>query len=99
MFNPLKAAQGVASGAGDMAKLVNEARKLQNALKEIVINEQKGRAEVELTADMKIRSVKINGEEYNDLKDCLNDAIEKAQKKAAAKMQEAGGLGSLLGGR
>ena len=47
---------------------------------------------------MKIKSVKISGEEMGDLKDALNDAIEKAQKKAAAKMQEAGGLSSLLGG-
>ncbi len=93
MFNPLKAAQG----AGDMAKLVNEARKLQNALKEIIVTEQKGRAHVELSADMKIRSVKVNGEEMNDLKEALNDAMDKAQKKAAQKMQELGGLGGMFG--
>ena len=46
---------------------------------------------------MKIHSVKISGEEYNDLRDALNDAIEKAQKRAAQKMQEMGGLGGLLG--
>lgn len=72
---------------------------LQSALKQIIINEEKGRAQVELSADMKIHSVKINGEEYSDLRDCLNDAIEKAQKKAAQKMQEMGGLGSMLGGK
>ncbi len=48
---------------------------------------------------MKVHSVKVNGEEMNDLKDCLNDAMEKAQKRAAQKMQEMGGLGNLLGGR
>ena len=92
MFNPLKQ-------VGELNELRKQAMQLQNALKQITINEQKGRAEVELSADMKIHSVKVNGEEMNDLKDCLNDAIEKAQKKAAQKMQEMGGLGSLLGGR
>jgi hypothetical protein len=90
MFNPLK-------GLGEINELRKQAMQLQNALKQIIINEQKGRAEVELSADMKIHSVKLNGEEYNDLRDCLNDAIEKAQKKAAAKMQEMGGLGGMFG--
>lgn len=90
MFNPLKQ-------VGELNELRKQAMSLQNALKQIVINEQKGRAEVELSADMKIHKVKVNGEEMNDLKDCLNDAIEKAQKKAAQKMQEMGGLGGMFG--
>lgn len=82
-----------------MAKLVSEAKKLQKALKEIVVSAEKGRAFVELTADMKVKSVKVNNEEMNDLKDALNEAMEKAQKKAAQKMQEmGGGLSGLLGG-
>ncbi len=92
MFNPLKQ-------VGELNELRKQAMQLQAALKQIIINEQKGRAEVELSADMKIHSVKVNGEEMNDLKDCLNDAIEKAQKKAATKMQEMGGLGNMFGGR
>ena len=92
MINPLK-------GLGELNELRKQAQQLQNALKEISITEEKGRAKVELTADMKIHSVKINDEEYSDLRDALNDAIEKAQKKAAQKMQEMGGLGNLLGGR
>ena len=90
MFNPLK-------NLGELNDLRKQAMQLQNALKQIIINEEKGRAQVELSADMKIHSVKINGEEYSDLRDCLDDAIEKAQKKAAQKMQEMGGLGGLLG--
>lgn len=92
MINPLK-------GLGELNELRKQAQQLQSALKEISITEEKGRAKVELTADMKIHSVKINDEEYSDLRDALNDAIEKAQKKAAQKMQEMGGLGNLLGGR
>jgi len=82
---------------GELNELRKQAQQLQAALKEILITEEKGRARVELSADMKIHSVKINGEEFNDLRDCLNDAIEKAQKRAAQKMQEMGGLGGLLG--
>ncbi len=93
MFNPLK-------GLGDLNELRKQAVKLQNELKQIVVSSQKGRADVEMTADMKIRYVKVNGEDMSDLKDALNDVIEKAQKKAAAKMQEmGGGLGGLLGGK
>lgn len=92
MFNPLK-------GMGDLNELRKQAMALQKALKEIIVTEEKGRAYVKMSADMKIHEVKINGEEMNDLKDALNDAIEKSQKKAAAKMQElGGGLGGLLGG-
>ena len=76
MFNPLK-------GMGELNELRKQAMQLQNALKQIVIFEEKGRASVEMTADMKIKSVKVSGEEMNDLRDCLNDAIEKSQKKAA----------------
>lgn len=90
MFNPLK-------GLGDLNELRKQAQVLQNALKQIVVVEEKGRAKVELTADMKIHSVKINDEEMHDLRDALNGAIEKAQKKAAAKMQEIGGLPGLFG--
>ncbi|OGH16980.1 MAG: hypothetical protein A3C30_01880 [Candidatus Levybacteria bacterium RIFCSPHIGHO2_02_FULL_40_18] len=92
MFNPLK-------GLGEINELRKQAQALQNALKEILIVEEKGRARIELSADMKIHSVKINEEEYSDLRDALNDAIEKAQKRAAQKMQEMGGLGGLLGGK
>ena len=92
MFNPLK-------GLGDINELRKQAMALQKALKEIIVTEEKGRAFVEMSADMKIRSVKVSGEEMTDLRDCLNEAIEKSQKKAASKMQElGGGLGGLLGG-
>lgn len=91
MFNPLK-------GLGDLNELRKQATALQNALKQIVVTAEKGRAYIELTADMKVKSAKISGEEMKDLVDALNEALEKAQKKAAQKMQElGGGLGGLLG--
>lgn len=91
MFNPLK-------NIGELNELRKQAMELQNALKQIVVTASRGRASVELTADMKVQKVTVNGEEMNDLKDALNEALEKAQKKAAGKMQEmGGGLGGLLG--
>jgi DNA-binding protein YbaB len=88
MFNPLKS-------IGELKKLRDQAQALQKELQKIEIVEQKGRAEVVLSADMKIKSVKMNGEELNDLREALNSAIDKAQKKAAEKMQAMGG--GLLG--
>jgi DNA-binding protein YbaB len=88
MFNPLKSIE-------ELKKLRDQAQALQKELQKIEIVEQKGRAEVVLSADMKIKSVKMNGEEFNDLREALNSAIDKAQKKAAEKMQAMGG--GLLG--
>ena len=59
MFNPLK-------GLGDLNELRKQAMQLQAALKQIVVTSEKGRAYVELTADMKIQSVKVNGEERGE---------------------------------
>ena len=91
MFNPLK-------NIGELNELRKQAMELQKALSQIVVTASRGRAQVTMTADMKVQSITVNGEEMRDLKDALNEALEKAQKKAAAKMQEmGGGLGGLLG--
>lgn len=95
MFNPMKGLGAL----GDIKKLRDEAMKIQKELKEIVVTASRGRVSVELTADMKVRSFKMNEEEMRDAVDALNDALDKAQKKAASKMQEmGGGLSGLLGG-
>lgn len=92
MFNPVK-------GVSQLKKLRDEAKKIQDALSEIEVEEERGRAYIKLTADMKVKEIRINDEEMSDVKDALNDAIEKAQKKAARKMQEmGGGLSGLFGG-
>jgi DNA-binding protein YbaB len=93
MINPLK-------GLGDLNELRKQASKLQEELKKLEVTEERGRAHIVMTGDMKIKSFKINGEEMNDVKDALNEALNKVQKKAASKMQEmGGGLGGLLGGK
>lgn len=94
MFNPMKGL----SAMGDIKKLRDEAMKIQKELKEIVVTASRGRVSVELTADMKVKNFTLNNEEMRDAIDALNEALEKAQKKAAAKMQEmGGGLSGLLG--
>lgn len=94
MFNPMKGLGQL----GDLKKMRDEAMKIQKELQQIVVTASRGRVSVELTADMKVKNFTVNDEEMKDAVDALNEALEKAQKKAAGKMQEmGGGLGALLG--
>jgi len=92
MFNPLKQ-------AAELKKLRDTAKQIQKELEQIEVETDKGRARVVMNGNMKVKSIEINGEEMNDVRDAINDAVEKAQKKSAMKMQSMGaGLSSLLGG-
>lgn len=92
MFNPLKQ-------AGELKKLRDQAKAIQKELEQIEVEAEKGRVKIVMSGDMKVKSVEINGEEMRDAKDAINDAVEKAQKKSAQKMQQMGaGLSSLFGG-
>ncbi|RJQ24820.1 YbaB/EbfC family DNA-binding protein [Candidatus Parcubacteria bacterium] len=91
MFNPLK-------GVGDLKKLRDEAMKLQQELKKIEVTSEKNDISVVVTGDMKVKSIKMDGEEMFDLKEIINKALEESQKKAASKMQQmGGGIQNLLG--
>jgi len=90
MFNPLK-------GLGDLKKMRDEAMKLQRELESVEIVKDKGNVHVVVTAAMKVRTLKVNGQEMFDIKDALNDALEEAKKKASSKIQQMGSLQSLLG--
>lgn len=90
MFNPLKT-------IGDLKKMRDEAVKIQKELEGVEIEERRGRVSVVVTAAMKIKSLKVDGEEQFEIKDALNQALGEAQKKASAKIQQMGGLQSLLG--
>lgn len=97
MFDSIK---GLGKGLGDLNKLRQEAKRLQDELKRLEVTEERGRTQVIVSGDMRIKSLKINGEEMSDVKDAVNEAMEKVQKKAAQKMQEmGGGLQGLLGGK
>lgn len=85
--------------AGEIKKLRDSAKKIQDELAQIEVESEKGRVRVVMTGDMKVRSVEINGEEMKDAREAFNEAVDKAQKKSAQKMQQMGaGLQELLGG-
>ncbi|MDO8269538.1 MAG: YbaB/EbfC family nucleoid-associated protein [Candidatus Levybacteria bacterium] len=92
MINPFKQ-------AAELKKLRDQANAIQKELAQIEVEAEKGRVKIVMTGDMKVKSVEINGEEMRDAKDAINEAVDKAQKKSAQKMQQmGGGLQELLGG-
>ena len=92
MINPFKQ-------AGEIKKLRDQAKKIQDELSQVEVEAEKGRVKVVIDGNMKVKSVVINGEEMKDAKDAFNDAVDRAQKKSAQKMQQMGaGLQDLLGG-
>lgn len=93
--------------AFDQMKMLNDLRKAQKALaKEIIeVEAGDGAVVVQITAELKIKSIKINPE-YVDLEDistlehwieiAIRDGMAKAQEIAAEKMKPLmGGLGKL----
>lgn len=92
MINPFKQ-------AAEIKKLRDQAKKIQNELSQVEVEAEKGRVRVVIDGNMKVKSVEINGEEMKDAKDAFNEAVDRAQKKSAQKMQQMGaGLQELLGG-
>lgn len=81
----------------DLLKMRSQAKEMQKKLAGITESVEKGKYHVKVTADQKVEYIAIDGEEAKDLKDAINDAFGKVQKKAAQKMMEDGGIGALLG--
>jgi DNA-binding protein YbaB len=84
-------------------KELNEMRKkaaeLQKELEKIIETLEKRGWTVSVTGDQKIRYIKKDGEDLQELVDLINEAMKKVQKASAKKMMEmGGGLGGLLGG-
>ncbi len=83
----------------DLAKMQRQAKSLQKELEQIVKTVEKHGYSVSVTGDQKIRYIKKDGEDMQDLADLINDAMKDVQKEAAKKMMEmGGGLSGLLGG-
>jgi DNA-binding protein YbaB len=92
MMNPFKQ-------AAEIKRLRDQAKKIQDELAQIEVESEKGRVKVVMSGDMKVKSVEINGEEMKDAREAFNEAVDRAQKKSAQKMQQMGaGLQDLLGG-
>jgi DNA-binding protein YbaB len=83
----------------DLAKMQRQAKELQKELEKIIKTVEKHGYSVSVTGDQKIRYIKKDGEDLQDLTDLINDAMKDVQKDSAKKMMEmGGGLGGLLGG-
>lgn len=83
----------------ELAKMRQKAMALQKELEKIIKTVEKHGYSVSVTGDQKIRYIKKDGEDLNELTDLINDAMKDIQKESAKKMMEmGGGLGGLLGG-
>jgi hypothetical protein len=81
MFNPL-------SGLGDLQKLQQQAKKMQEALQKEEVTVEKNGVVARVRGDQKILEVEIDGVIENRIVDAINEAIKKTQEMAARKLIE-----------
>lgn len=92
MANPFKA-------LGDINKLRQQAKQMQDELSQETIRIEKGDIVVEISGDQKIKHFSVQGITSDEAVAALNEAIKKSQELAAKKLQSmTGGLGGMLGG-
>jgi DNA-binding protein YbaB len=92
MANPLKA-------LGDLNKLRQQAKQMQQQLSQEEVRVEKGDIVVVISGDQKIKHFSVQGITSQEAVDALNEAIKKSQEIAAKKLTEmTGGLGGLMGG-
>ncbi|MCF7860034.1 YbaB/EbfC family nucleoid-associated protein [Patescibacteria group bacterium] len=90
MFNKLK----------QFKDLRSQAKTMQSALAEESVTEEKNGVKLVLNGNLEIMELKLNPElsldsQASALKSCFNDAIKKAQRLMAKKMQDMGGFPGL----
>ena len=92
MANPFKA-------LGDINKLRQQAKQMQEELAGEEIRVEKGDVVVVISGDQKIKQFSVQGITSNEAIDVLNDSIKQSQQLAAKKLSSmTGGLGRMLGG-
>ena len=87
MFSKLKQFQDLRS----------QAKTMQNALSQETITEEKNGVKVVLNGNMEVTSLTLNenlskSAQEDILKNCFNDAIKRAQRLMAKKLQDMGGI-------
>ncbi|HMB65426.1 MAG TPA: YbaB/EbfC family nucleoid-associated protein [Patescibacteria group bacterium] len=87
MFNKLK----------QYKDLRSQAKSMQDELAKETITAEKNGIKIDMDGNMKVTSVSISKELSHEqiqssMAECINDAIKKAQKQMAQKMQEMGGM-------
>lgn len=90
MKNPL-------AGAGQNIGLMKKMLQVKKEIEAMRVEVSKNGVDVVVNGVPRIKELKTNGKSDNDVKDAVNEAIEKAQESAARHMQSMGGLGDLLG--
>ena len=90
MFNKLK----------QFKDLRDKAKTMQSALAEETISQERNGVKVSLNGNLEITEIKLNPDlsqssQEDALKSCLNEAIKKAQKIMAKKLQDMGGFPGL----
>lgn len=82
----------------ELRKMRSQAQDMQKELEKIKETVEDDDLQVTVTGDQKVVSLKIDGEEQDEIVDIINKAMKEVQKKAAKKMMEmGGGLSGLLG--
>jgi len=77
--------------------LRSQAKTMQNALATETITEEKNGVKVVLNGNMEVTSLTLNdnlakNSQEETLKNCFNDALKRAQRLMAKKMQDMGGF-------
>lgn len=80
---------------GDLKRMRDQARTIQRELAQIEVMVEKDEMAVRVSGDQKLKSLIVNGEEQKKLVEVINQALKKAQEKAAHRMQ--GMMGDLSG--
>lgn len=80
--------------------LRSQAKVMQNALAQETVEEEKNGVKISLNGNMEVLSVSLNSAldknaQEEALKNCFNDAVKKAQRLMAKKLQDMGGIPGL----
>ncbi|MCX7996924.1 MAG: YbaB/EbfC family nucleoid-associated protein [Patescibacteria group bacterium] len=81
MFNPFGA-------LGDMAKLQQQAKKMQEDLKKETVEINRNGVRVVVRGDQAIMEIEVDGVLENRIAQVVNEAIRKTQEVAARKLME-----------
>lgn len=81
MMNPL-------AGLGDMQKLQQQAKQMQEALQKEEITVEKNGVVVTVRGDQRIMQIEIDGVLENRVTEAINEAVQKTQQLAATKLME-----------
>lgn len=83
---------------GELKKMRDQAMQIQRLLSAEEVEVSKNGVDITITGDQKIKEIKTNGRNDNDIKEAINEAVKKSQEIAAKKLAGMqGGLGGLLG--